>query len=146
MRDEVAALAPVHFIGIGGVGMSAIARILLARGIAVSGSDQRETPTLEALRALGADVFVGHEASNLSGAATVVFNSAIRGNNPELAAARSAGLAILHRAQLLAALARGSRTVAVSGTHGKTTTSAMIATICMRAGIDPTFLVGSDVN
>lgn len=146
MRDEVLALAPVHFLGIGGVGMSALARILLSEGVEVSGSDQRESPTLDALCALGARIHIGHAPEHLGAARSVVFTSAVRGTNPELQRARETGLAVLHRAQMLSLLSRGRRTIAISGTHGKTTASAMIATILMRAGLDPTFVVGSDVN
>lgn len=139
-------LAPFHLIGIGGVGMSALARVLLADGIEVSGSDIKDGVTLDALRSLGARIGIGHDASNMGDARTVVVSSAIRQTNPEVRDALDRGLHVLHRAQLLALIARGRRTVSVTGTHGKTTTSAMLATILMRVGLDPTFLVGSEVN
>ena len=113
-------LGAVHFIGIGGAGMSGIARILLARGVRVSGSDRRDTPTLLALRALGARVTVGHDPENLGDARTVVVSTAIRGDNPELVAARARGLRVLPPAGALASVMAGRRSVAVAGTHGKT--------------------------
>lgn len=138
--------APVHLIGAGGVGMSALARILLARGTPVSGSDIKASPGLAALAALGATVHVGHDAANVAGAATVVVSSAIREQNPELVAARSSGVPVLHRAQVLAALMRGRRNLVISGTHGKSTTTSMIALILQAAGMDPTFVIGGDLN
>ena len=116
----------VHLIGIGGAGMSGIARILLARGVRVSGSDAKDSRTVLALRALGAEVFVGHAASHVRGEPTVIVSTAIRETNPELAEARSRGLAVVHRAQALAALTQGYRVAAVAGTHGKTSTTSML--------------------
>ncbi|MFN2613684.1 MAG: UDP-N-acetylmuramate--L-alanine ligase [Actinomycetota bacterium] len=139
-------LAPLHLIGIGGAGMSAIARVLLARGVAVSGSDMKDTPGLAALRALGARVFVGHDEASVDGAAAVVVSSAIRETNPELVAARALGLPVMHRAQILSMLMRERRGVAVTGTHGKTTTTSMISLVFERAGLDPSFLIGGDLN
>jgi UDP-N-acetylmuramate--alanine ligase len=137
---------PIHFIGIGGAGMSAIARVLLARGVRVTGSDMKDLPVLAALRALGAQIDVGYDAANIRGPATVVVSSAIRDNNPELGAARDAGIPVLHRAQMLSLLMRERRGIAVSGTHGKTTTTSMIALIFQHAGLAPTFLIGGDLN
>lgn len=145
-RDVVGDLGPVHMIGIGGVGMSAIAKVLLARGVAVSGSDSKELPSMAALRALGARIAATYDAANLDDPATVVVSSATRAGNPELVAARARGIPVLHRAQVLAMLMRSRRGIAVSGTHGKTTTTAMIALIMQRAGLDPSFLVGGDLN
>jgi UDP-N-acetylmuramate--alanine ligase len=139
-------LGPVHLIGIGGAGMSALAKVLMAHGVPVSGSDLKDSPDLAALRVLGARVVVGHDPANLGDAATVIVSSAIRAHNVELNAARQAGLPILHRAQLLAILMRDRRGIAVAGTHGKTTTTSMIALIMQRAGLDPGFLVGGEVN
>ncbi|HEY6279777.1 MAG TPA: Mur ligase domain-containing protein, partial [Streptosporangiaceae bacterium] len=116
----LAGLGRVHFTGIGGAGMSGIARIMLARGVAVSGSDAVGGGQLDSLAALGADVHVGHAAAHLAGADTLVVSSAIRPDNPELAAARSLGLRILPRAAALASVMLGRRGVAVAGTHGKT--------------------------
>jgi UDP-N-acetylmuramate--alanine ligase len=138
----LAGLGRVHFTGIGGAGMSGIARIMIARGVAVSGSDSAGSDLLTALAALGADVHVGHEAANLAGADTVVVSSAIRPDNPELAAARARGLRVLHRAAALASVMLGRRGVAVAGTHGKTTTTSMITTALRRGGADPGYVIG----
>jgi UDP-N-acetylmuramate--alanine ligase len=138
----LADLGRVHFTGIGGAGMSGIARIMLARGVAVSGSDAVASGQLDALAALGADVHVGHAAAHLAGADTLVVSSAIRPGNPELATARSAGLRILPRAAALASVMLGRRGVAVAGTHGKTTTSGMITTALRHTGADPGYVIG----
>lgn len=135
-------LGTVHFIGIGGVGMSGIARIMLMRGVAVTGSDARESRVLTMLTAQGAQIHVGHDAANIEGADTVVVSSAVRESNPELAAARSAGLRVLHRSQALASLMIGRRTVAIAGTHGKTTTTSMSTVALQRCGADPSFVIG----
>jgi len=148
-RDPVPALADlgaVHFVGIGGAGMSGIARILLARGVAVSGSDRRSTPTLLALQALGARTEVGHDAAHLGDAATVVVSTAIRPDNPELVAARERGLRVLPRAVALAAVMAGRRSVAVAGTHGKTSTTSMLTVAVQACGADPSFAIGGDLN
>jgi UDP-N-acetylmuramate--alanine ligase len=139
-------LGAVHFVGIGGAGMSGIARILLARGVPVSGSDRRDTPTLLALRALGAEVAVGHDAAHLAGADTVVVSTAIRDDNPELAAARARGLRVLPRAVALASVMAGRRSVAVAGTHGKTSTTSMLTVAVQACGVDPSFAIGGDLN
>jgi UDP-N-acetylmuramate--alanine ligase len=139
-------LGAVHFIGIGGAGMSGIARILLARGVAVSGSDRRDTPTLLALRALGARVWLGHDPGHLAGADTVVVSTAIRPDNPELAAARERGLRVLPRAVALAAVMAGRRSIAVAGTHGKTSTTSMLTVAVQACGVDPSFAIGGDLN
>jgi UDP-N-acetylmuramate--alanine ligase len=139
-------LDPAHLIGIGGAGMSAIAKVLLARGVRVSGSDMKASAELEALRAQGATTFVGHAAANVPEGATVIVSSAIRDNNPELRAAHDGGSRVLHRAQVLAILMRERRGIAVAGTHGKTTTTSMIALVLQRAGLDPGFLIGGDLN
>ena len=138
-------LGRVHFIGLGGAGMSAVARVMLGRGIEVSGSDARDSAGLRALEALGATVHVGHDAANLGSASTVVVSTAIRPTNPELAAAEAAGLRVIHRSQALAAAMAGSDVVAVAGTHGKTTTTAMITVLLREAGLDPSFAIGGDV-
>jgi UDP-N-acetylmuramate--alanine ligase len=137
-----AELGRVHFVGIGGAGMSGIARVMLARGVQVSGSDKAESATLKELESLGARVHVGHDAANLGDAATLVVSSAIREDNPELAEARRRGLRVVHRAGALAALASGRRVIAVTGTHGKTTTTSMIATILLGAGAAPSYVIG----
>jgi UDP-N-acetylmuramate--alanine ligase len=136
----------VHLIGIGGAGMSGIARILLARGAAVSGSDAKDSRTVLALRALGADVAVGHDPAHLPvPPATVVVSSAIRETNPELAAARERGLPVVHRAQALAALTAGRRLAAVTGTAGKTSTTSMLTVALQHCGLDPSFAIGGDL-
>ncbi len=136
----------VHLIGIGGAGMSGIARILLARGVAVSGSDAKDSRAVLALRALGARVEVGHAAAHLPDApATVVVSTAIRASNPELAAARERGLPVVHRAQALAALTAGRRLAAVAGTHGKTSTTSMLTVVLQHCGLDPSFAIGGDL-
>ncbi|MGO4383955.1 UDP-N-acetylmuramate--L-alanine ligase [Specibacter sp. RAF43] len=139
-------LGRVHFIGIGGAGMSAVARIMLGRGVPVSGSDGKASAGLDALAALGADVHVGHAADHVRGADTVVVSTAIRADNPELSAARAAGLPVLHRSQALAAAMGGDRVVAVAGTHGKTTTTSMITVMLHGAGVDASFAVGGTVQ
>jgi UDP-N-acetylmuramate--alanine ligase len=138
----LADLGRVHFTGIGGAGMSGIARIMIARGVTVSGSDSAGGDQLAALAALGADVHVGHAAPNVAGAGTLVVSSAIRPDNPELVAARAAGLRVLHRAAALASVMLGRRGVAVAGTHGKTTTTSMITTALRHCGADPGYVIG----
>ena len=137
----------VHFIGIGGAGMSGIARVLARQGVHVTGSDLRESPVLEALRSEGGiHAVAGHAASNLNGATLVVASAAVKKDNPEIVAARGKGLPVVSRAEMLGRLmARYRRSVAVSGTHGKTTTSAMTALVCEAAGLDPTVLLGGDL-
>jgi UDP-N-acetylmuramate--alanine ligase len=138
----LAELGRVHFTGIGGAGMSGIARIMLARGVKVSGSDAVASDLLTALAAQGADVHVGHAAENVDGADTLVVSTAIREDNPELAEARRRGLRILHRAAALASVMLGKRGIAVAGTHGKTTTTSMVTTILRHSGADPAYVIG----
>lgn len=138
-------LGRVHFIGIGGVGMSAVARIMVARGVPVTGSDAKDLPVMADLAAAGAGISVGYSAGNLGTAQTVVAGSAIRADNPELAAARAAGLPILHRSEALAATMAQDRVVTVAGTHGKSTTTSMIAVLLRGAGLDPSFAIGANV-
>jgi UDP-N-acetylmuramate--L-alanine ligase len=138
----LAELGRVHFVGIGGAGMSGIARIMLARGTEVSGSDSGASAALDELAALGARVHAGHAAGQVGDADTVVVSSAIRGGNPELAEARRRGLRVLHRAAALASLMTGRRVTAVTGTHGKTTTTSMIATILLETGASPSYAIG----
>jgi len=135
----------VHFVGIGGIGMSGMAQLLLECGERVSGSDVQMTPTLARLAALGARVFVGHQAAQVHGADLVVFSSAIAPQNPELVAARNQGIPTWARATLLAEFLTGKTSVAVSGAHGKTTTAGLIASILLDAGRDPTILIGGHV-
>ena len=132
-----------HLVGVGGIGMSAIARLLLARGARVSGSDVGRSALVADLEAEGVRASIGHRAANLGGdVGTVVVSSAIARDNPEYAAARERGLRVVTRGAMLAELTRGHRLVAVAGTHGKTTTTAMLATVFERAGLDPTVAVG----
>lgn len=141
----VADLGRVHLVGVGGAGMSAVAALLAGRGLAVSGSDAADGPALPGLRAAGVDVHVGHDAAHVAGVDTLVVSSAIRPTNPELVAARAAGVRVLHRSQALAALMADRDAVAVAGAHGKTTTSAMLATALLAAGADPSFAIGGVV-
>lgn len=134
----------VHFIGISGIGMSALARILLQRGFRVSGSSDRRTPLTAQLAEEGARIAIGHDASNLRDAYTVVVSSAIDPANPELVAARNASLEIVHRGALLAHLMHRRRGIAIAGTHGKTTTTAMTALVLEAAGLDPAVVVGGE--
>lgn len=136
-------LGRVHLIAIGGSGMSALARLLLAHGVPVSGSDRSDSPTLQALGREGAKVVVGHDPAHVTGVDTVVISSAIPEDNVELAAARAAGLRVLHRAQGIASLLPGRETVAVAGANGKTTTSAMVTAALTAAGADPGYVVGA---
>ena len=139
-------LGRVHFIGIGGAGMSGIARIMLARGLPVSGSDAKESVALAALRALGATIHVGHAGEHVGAADTVVVSTAIRAANPELAEAERRGLRVIHRAGALAAVMAGRRAVAVAGTHGKTTTTSLLTVAVQRCGADPSFAIGGNLN
>lgn len=136
----------IHLIGIGGSGLSAIARLLLEMGYAVSGSDRVESPMLHELAALGASIFLGHRAENVTGADRVVCSAAVPPDNAEVQAARAAGIPVLKRAELLAELMTGRSGIAVAGTHGKTTTTAMIAWMLHILKLDPTFVVGSTLT
>jgi UDP-N-acetylmuramate--alanine ligase len=138
-------LGRVHLVGVGGAGMSAIAALLAARGLTVSGSDAADGPALPALREAGVRVHVGHDAALVDDVDTVVISSAVRASNPELARARERGLRVLHRSEALAALMVDRDAVAVAGAHGKTTTSAMVATALLHAGADPSFAIGGTV-
>ena len=136
----------VHFIGIGGSGMSGIAKVMAARGALVSGSDIQDSGTLEALRAFGITVFVGHDPANIGEAELVVTSSAIGSSNPELAAAMSSGKTILGRAEALSRLLIGKRSIAVAGTHGKTTTTSMLTVALQSCGLDPSFAIGASIR
>ncbi|MBA8794309.1 UDP-N-acetylmuramate--alanine ligase [Friedmanniella endophytica] len=136
------ALGPLHFIAIGGSGMNGVATVYAQRGIAVSGSDRQDSDYLRSLAAAGVRTHVGHAAEQLGDARAVVASSAIREDNPELAEARRRGLPVLHRSVALAALVRGKRGIAVAGTHGKTTTTGMIAEVLTRLDADPSYVIG----
>ena len=140
-------LSAPHFIGIGGAGMSGLAKILALRGAQVSGSDAKESTVVLALKQLGAEVSVGHTAEHVpAGASCIVVSSAIRDTNPELAAGRERGLPVIHRADALAALMTGRRALAVAGTHGKTTTTSMLAVSLGTLGLDPSYAIGGDLD
>jgi UDP-N-acetylmuramate--alanine ligase len=145
MSPELSDLGRVHFVGIGGAGMSGIARIMLARGVPVSGSDAKDSRELAALQALGATVHVGHDPAYVADAQTVVVSTAIRSSNVELVEARALGLRVLKRAQALAEVMRGRRGVAIAGTHGKTTTTSMLTVAAQHCGADPSFAIGGSL-
>lgn len=142
---DLAALDPVHLIGVGGAGMSGIALLLARRGLTVSGSDARDSRSLAALRGQGIAVHVGHDPSRLDGVRAVVVSSAVRESNPELARARADGLLVLHRSQALGALAAGHRVTAVAGTNGKTTTTAMLTAVLRHAAASPSYSIGGEL-
>ena len=139
-------IGPVHFVGIGGIGMSGIAEVMVNLGYTVQGSDQAEGANVKRLRELGAKIAIGHASSNLAGAAVVVISSAIRPDNPELMAARAQRLPVVRRAEMLAELMRLKSCVAIAGTHGKTTTTSMVAALLDAAGLDPTVINGGIIN
>ena len=138
--------ARVHFVGIGGSGMSGIARIMASRGAEVSGSDLQDSSTLNGLRSLGATIHIGHSRANIKNADLVIKSSAIPASNPELEEAQSRGIPILERAAALAQLMIGTRSVAVAGTHGKTTTTSMLTVALQHSGLDPSFAIGATVS
>ncbi|MEA2361594.1 MAG: UDP-N-acetylmuramate--alanine ligase [Thermoleophilaceae bacterium] len=146
MDDAPFADRALHFIGIGGAGMSGLALVARSLGARVSGSDQVDSPVIARLREPGIVVTIGHDADNLPGGAEVVISTAIADDNPELSAARAAGATVLHRADLLGELSRMKRTIAVSGAHGKTTTASMAAHALRGAGRDPAFLIGGELR
>ncbi|WP_234053269.1 MULTISPECIES: UDP-N-acetylmuramate--L-alanine ligase [unclassified Xanthobacter] len=139
-------LGPIHFVGIGGIGMSGIAEVLSNLGYTVQGSDAAENANVKRLRDLGIKVTVGHDAANVEDAAVVVVSSAIKRENPELAAARAKRLPVVRRAEMLAELMRLKSCVAVAGTHGKTTTTSLVATLLDAGGFDPTVINGGIIN
>ncbi|MFH9607045.1 UDP-N-acetylmuramate--L-alanine ligase [Streptomyces sp. NPDC017448] len=142
-----AAMERPHFIGIGGAGMSGIAKILAQRGAKVAGSDSKESATAESLRALGATVHIGHAADHLADdASCVVVSSAIRADNPELLRAGELGVPVVHRSDALASLMNGVRAIAVAGTHGKTTTTSMLAVALSSLGLAPSYAIGGDLE
>jgi len=139
-------LGRVHLIGVGGVGMSGLARLLLTRGIPVTGSELKDWPALAGLRALGGTIHMRHEPSNLDGVDTVVYSTAIPADHLELVEARARGLRVLHRSEALAAAMVGRRGIAVAGTHGKTTTTSMVTSILQHCGLDPSFVIGGEIS
>lgn len=136
----------IHFVGIGGAGMSGIAEVLLTLGYGISGSDLADSAVTRRLASLGAQVMVGHEAGHVRGADCVVVSSAVRGDNPEVIAARNQRIPVVPRALMLAELMKLKQGIAVAGTHGKTTTTSLVASILARGGLDPTFVIGGLLN
>src|ERR671934_792170 len=139
-------IGPIHFVGIGGIGMSGIAEVLANLGYSVRGSDVAESANVARLRRMGISVAIGHGASNVDGAAVVVVSSAIKRDNPELAAAREARLPVVRRAEMLAELMRLKTCIAIAGTHGKTTTTSMVACLLDAAHFDPTVINGGIIE
>lgn len=136
----------VHFVGIGGVGMRALANILLAKGVRVSGSDREDDTAFEKFKALGAQIFIGHAAEHINGADLVVVSTAIPADNPEVLAAREKGIPIVHRSDIVTALMNDGEGIAVAGAHGKTTTTSMIGCVFETAGNDSTIIIGGEVD
>ena len=140
------AVKRIHFVGIGGAGMSGIAEILHNLGYTVSGSDQHDSTTTRALAALGIRVAIGHDAANIAGAEAVVTSSAVKGDNAEVMAARGKRIPVVPRAVMLAELMRLKQGIAIAGTHGKTTTTSLVTSVLAEAGLDPTFVIGGRLN
>jgi UDP-N-acetylmuramate--alanine ligase len=136
----------IHFVGIGGIGMSGLAHILLSRGFRVSGSDAQENEITAKLATEGAEIHIGHAAENVTGADIVVVTAAVKGKNPELAEAKKKKIKVLRRSQLLGALMAEKKGIAVAGTHGKTTTSTMLSLVFEDAGLEPTMIIGGEVK
>jgi UDP-N-acetylmuramate--alanine ligase len=140
------AIKHIHFVGMGGVGMSGIAEILFNLGYVISGSDQSDSPTLQRLGSLGIRTFVGHTATQVDGADAVVTSTAVDAGNPEVLAARERKIPVVPRALMLAELMRLKTGIAIAGTHGKTTTTSLVASVLNEAGLDPTFVIGGRLN
>ncbi len=140
------AVKHIHFVGIGGAGMSGIAEILHNLGYRVSGSDQSDSATSRRLASLGIAVHIGHEAAHIAGAEAVVTSTAVKGDNPEVIAARAKRIPVVPRAVMLAELMRLRRGIAIAGTHGKTTTTSLVTAILTEAGVDPTFVIGGKLH
>ncbi|MDB9869266.1 UDP-N-acetylmuramate--L-alanine ligase, partial [Oceanospirillaceae bacterium] len=136
----------IHFVGIGGVGMCGIAEVLLNQGYEISGSDIRVSPVTQRLSSHGAQIFIGHQETNIRGAHVVVVSTAVTEENPELIAARSHRIPVVQRAQMLAELMRYRHGIAVAGTHGKTTTTSLVASVLAAGGLDPTFVIGGKLT
>jgi UDP-N-acetylmuramate--alanine ligase len=140
------AIKHIHFVGVGGAGMSGIAEVLFNLGYAVSGSDLSDSATLKRLAALGIRTFVGHAAQNIAGADAVVTSTAVQADNPEVIAARARKIPVVPRAMMLAELMRLKQGIAIAGTHGKTTTTSLVASVLAEGGLDPTFVIGGRLN
>ncbi|MFC6669556.1 UDP-N-acetylmuramate--L-alanine ligase [Marinobacterium aestuariivivens] len=143
---EMRRIRRIHFVGIGGVGMCGIAEVLLNQGYSVTGSDIRESATTERLESLGAGIFIGHAAGHVAEADVVVTSTAVNEQNPEVAAARERRVPVVRRAEMLAELMRYRHGIAVAGTHGKTTTTSLMASVLAEGGLDPTFVIGGRLN
>ncbi|MES2532440.1 MAG: UDP-N-acetylmuramate--L-alanine ligase [Pseudomonadota bacterium] len=140
------AIRQIHFVGIGGAGMSGIAEVLLNLGYRISGSDLSDSTTLRRLAGLGIQTFIGHDAANIAGADAVVTSTAVQPGNPEVVAAREKRIPVVPRAMMLAELMRLKQGIAIAGTHGKTTTTSLVASVLAAAGLDPTFVIGGKLN
>jgi UDP-N-acetylmuramate--alanine ligase len=140
------AVRHIHFVGLGGSGMSAIAEVLHTLGYVISGSDQSDSPTLKRLGGLGIKTFIGHAADNVRGADAVVISTAVKPDNAEVLAAREQRITIVPRALMLAELMRLKTGIAIAGTHGKTTTTSLVSSVLIAAGLDPTFVIGGRLN
>jgi UDP-N-acetylmuramate--alanine ligase len=140
------AVKQIHFIGLGGSGMSAIAEVLHTLGYVITGSDLHDSPTLRRLAGLGIKTFVGHSSTNVEGADAVVTSTAVKADNVEVIAAQERKISIVPRALMLAELMRLKSGIAIAGTHGKTTTTSLVASVLMQAGLDPTFVIGGRLN
>ncbi len=143
---EMRRIRKIHFVGIGGSGMCGIAEVLLNQGYQISGSDIRPSALIERLKTLGIEVFIGHRADNVTTADVVVTSTAVAADNPEVVAAESRRLPVVPRAQMLAELMRYRHGIAVAGTHGKTTTTSLLASVLGFSGMDPTFVIGGRLN
>ncbi len=146
MAFDLAVPRRLHVVGVGGTGMNAVAAVLVGMGHHVTGSDLRDSAAVQRVRALGAEVNIGHDPQVVTGVDAVVTSTAVLESNPEIRAARAQGIPVLHRSEVLGELARNRPTVAVAGTHGKTTTSSMLALALREAGGRPSFVIGGDVN
>ena len=143
---EMRRVKRIHFIGIGGAGMSGIAEVLVNEGYEITGSDINSNPVTEHLKSLGATIFIGHDANNVKGASVVVISSAIKKKNPELVAAKELRIPIVKRAEMLAELMRYRHGIAIAGTHGKTTTSSMVSCVFVEKGLDPSIQIGANLT
>ena len=136
----------IHFVGIGGAGMSGIAEVLLNLGYRVSGSDLSESASTERLKSLGAQIYIGHRPENIGNSEAVVISTAVTGDNPEILAARAAHIPVIQRAVMLGELMRLKQGIAIAGTHGKTTTTSLVASILAEGKLDPTFVIGGKLT
>ena len=143
---EMRRISLIHFVGIGGAGMCGIAEVLLNQGYRISGSDMSDSAVTQRLSELGADIHIGHRAENVNGADVIVISSAIPAANPELVEANANRVPVVRRAEMLGELMRYRHGIAIAGTHGKTTTTSLVASILGQAGLDPTFIIGGLLN